>query len=89
MSADWTFMSALKKIFYGGIIAAFSSATILSGSSLFMGLIHHPSDKHFQMLHCKCLPRLRHNTKFYTTHTNFSTKYLMTCKVYTDVGGLK
>ena len=31
------------------------------------------------------------NTKsnFYTTHTNFSTKYLVMCKVYTDVGGIK
>ena len=26
---------------------------------------------------------------FYTTHTNFSTKYLVMCKVYTDVGGIK
>ena len=25
----------------------------------------------------------------YTTLTNFSTKYLMMCKVYTDVGGIK
>ena len=24
----------------------------------------------------------------YTTLTNFSTKYLMMCKVYTDVGGI-
>ena len=32
------------------------------------------------------------NEKFeynYTTITNFSTKYLMVCKVYTDVGGIK
>ena len=26
---------------------------------------------------------------FYTTLTNFSTKYLVMCKVYTDVGGIK
>ena len=26
---------------------------------------------------------------FYTTLTKFSTKYLMMCKVYTDVGGIK
>ena len=26
---------------------------------------------------------------FYTTLTNFSTKYLTMCKVYTDVGGIK
>ena len=25
----------------------------------------------------------------YTTITNFSTKYLLMCKVYTDVGGIK
>ena len=25
----------------------------------------------------------------YTTFTNFSMKYLMMCKVYTDVGGIK
>ena len=25
----------------------------------------------------------------YTTLTNFSTKYLMMCNVYTDVGGIK
>ena len=25
----------------------------------------------------------------YTTLANFSTKYLMMCKVYTDVGGIK
>ena len=28
-------------------------------------------------------------TSFYTTLTNFSTKYLTMCKVYTDVGGIK
>ena len=26
---------------------------------------------------------------YYTTLTNFSTKYLVMCKVYTDVGGIK
>ena len=26
---------------------------------------------------------------FYTTLINFSTKYLVMCKVYTDVGGIK
>ena len=26
---------------------------------------------------------------FFTTFTNFSTLYLMMCKVYTDVGGIK
>ena len=26
---------------------------------------------------------------FYTTLTNFSTKYIMMCKVYNDVGGIK
>ena len=26
---------------------------------------------------------------YYTTPTNFSTKYLKMCKVYTDVGGIK
>ena len=26
---------------------------------------------------------------FYTTFTNFSMKYLVMCKVYTDVGGIK
>ena len=25
----------------------------------------------------------------YTSLTNFSTKYLVVCKVYTDVGGIK
>ena len=29
------------------------------------------------------------NNNFYTTLTNFSTKYLVMCKVYTDVGGIK
>ena len=29
------------------------------------------------------------NKDHYTTLTNFSTKYLMMCKVYTDVGGIK
>ena len=27
--------------------------------------------------------------RIYTTLTNFSTKYLVMCKVYTDVGGIK
>ena len=27
--------------------------------------------------------------KSYTTFTNFSTKYHLICKVYTDVGGIK
>ena len=27
--------------------------------------------------------------QFYTTFTNFSTKYLVMCNVYTDVGGIK
>ena len=27
--------------------------------------------------------------EFYTTLTNFSTKYLVMCNVYTDVGGIK
>ena len=27
-------------------------------------------------------------TRLYTTLTNFSTKYLVICKVYTDVGGI-
>ena len=27
--------------------------------------------------------------RFYTTLTNFSTKYLVMCKVYTDVGDIK
>ena len=27
--------------------------------------------------------------RFYTTFTNFSMKYLVMCKVYTDVGGIK
>ena len=26
---------------------------------------------------------------FYTTFTNFSMKYHLMCKVYTDVGGIK
>ena len=26
---------------------------------------------------------------FYSTLTNFSTKYLMMCKVYPDIGGIK
>ena len=26
---------------------------------------------------------------YYTTLSNFSTKYLVMCKVYTDVGGIK
>ena len=34
--------------------------------------------------HCE-LP----NETIYTTLTNFSTKYLVMCKVYTDVGGIK
>ena len=29
------------------------------------------------------------HTKIYTTFTNFSMKYLVMCKVYTDVGGIK
>ena len=29
------------------------------------------------------------NMENYTTLTNFSTKYLVMCKVYTDVGGIK
>ena len=30
-----------------------------------------------------------HNIWDYTTLTNFSMKYLMMCKVYTDVGGIR
>ena len=30
-----------------------------------------------------------YNILFYTTLSNFSTKYRMMCKVYTDVGGIK
>ena len=29
------------------------------------------------------------NNSNYTTLTDFSTKYFMMCKVYTDVGGIK
>ena len=29
------------------------------------------------------------SNNLYTTNTDFSTKYLMMCKVYTDVGGIK
>ena len=35
------------------------------------------------------LPTLAQNILYYTTFTNFSTKYLVMCKVYTDVGGIK
>ena len=28
-------------------------------------------------------------THHYTTLTNFSTKYLVMCNIYTDVGGIK
>ena len=30
-----------------------------------------------------------HWRSIYITHTNFSTKYLVLCKVFTDVGGMK
>ena len=30
-----------------------------------------------------------HDMQIYTTLTNFSMKYLMMCKVYTNVGGIK
>ena len=30
-----------------------------------------------------------YNIGVYTTLTNFSTKYLVMCKVYTDVSGIK
>ena len=29
------------------------------------------------------------NNIYYTTFTNLNTKYLVMCKVYTDVGGIK
>ena len=29
------------------------------------------------------------NERYYTTFTNFSMKYHLVCKVYTDLGGLK
>ena len=32
---------------------------------------------------------LNEANNYYTTLTNFSTKYLTMCKVYTDVGGIK
>ena len=38
------------------------------------------------MLHSMLQP---FNDFIYTTLTNFSTKYLMMCKVYTNVGGIK
>ena len=31
----------------------------------------------------------KHINSLYTTLTDFSTKYLVMCKVYTDVGGIK
>ena len=40
------------------------------------------------MLLCEII-QLRPNKQLYTTLTNFSTKYLMMCKVYIDVGGIK
>ena len=37
-----------------------------------------------------CLHCMMQNIKgLYTTLTNFSAKYLVMCKVYTDVGGIK
>ena len=33
--------------------------------------------------------RFKNNTSLYTTFTNFSMKYHLMCKVYTDVGGIK
>ena len=32
---------------------------------------------------------LMYGLTIYTTLTNFSTKYIVMCKVYTDVGGIK
>ena len=32
---------------------------------------------------------MKSNLEIYTTLTNFSTKYRVMCKVYTDVGGIE
>ena len=37
----------------------------------------------------KFMIRVELEKKFYTTLTNFSSKYLVMRKVYTDVGGIK
>ena len=35
------------------------------------------------------MKNVKHNNTIYTTFTNFSMKYLVMCKVYTDIGGIK
>ena len=53
-----------------------------------------PVDLLFFLLHIlgsaeHLLTELHIYSNFYTTLSNFSTKYSVMCKVYTDVGGIK
>ena len=41
-----------------------------------------------EITYLKCIASMEHN-KPYTTLTNLSTKYLVMCNFYTDVGGIK
>ena len=50
--------------------------------------VHHSKMLEVGLLNCMWDNNLQSNVVFYTTLTNFSTIYLVMCKVYTDVGGI-
>ena len=49
----------------------------------------YPARHVFLILTCEFLITKHPINCLYTTLTDFSTKYLVMCKVYTDVGGIK
>ena len=51
--------------------------------------VHYSKMLKVGLLNCMRDNNLQSNVVFYTTLTNFSMIYLMMCKVYTDVGGIK
>ena len=51
-------------------------------------MLDYSSDEYFMISYYFKIEKRKYNV-FYTTLTNFSTKYLVMCKVFTDVGGIK
>ena len=81
---DYTWTGFPHKCFHTGIIisALFGKNPI---SQIYSSILVGQSLKKIMSI---CIEQL-YNKCLYTTLTNVSMKYLMMCKVYTDVGGIK
>ena len=73
----------------GPIVARFYKLTGFR-SNFCQSFYLHPYFRHFHRPVCICTFIARQCDKYhYTNLTNLSTNYLVMCKVYTDVGGIK